>query len=119
MRARRDVRARRGLLTVDCDMGVCGPSSCDDGVQNRGEAGVDCGGPCPFGCTGLGCTTDEDCVSGRCYMGSCVSCVDRIMNADETDVDCGGSCDPCTSGQMCLAGTDCESGTCDGTTCAP
>ena len=25
--------------------------SCSDGVQNQGEAGVDCGGPCPYLCT--------------------------------------------------------------------
>lgn len=25
--------------------------SCNDGVQNQGEAGVDCGGPCPYLCT--------------------------------------------------------------------
>ena len=22
-------------------------SSCDDGIQNQGETGIDCGGPCP------------------------------------------------------------------------
>ena len=25
--------------------------SCTDGVQNQGEAGIDCGGPCPYLCT--------------------------------------------------------------------
>ena len=25
--------------------------SCSDGVQNQGEAGIDCGGPCPYLCT--------------------------------------------------------------------
>jgi hypothetical protein len=27
--------------------------SCADGVQNQGEAGVDCGGPCPYLCSAL------------------------------------------------------------------
>ncbi len=25
--------------------------SCSDGIQNQGEAGIDCGGPCPYLCT--------------------------------------------------------------------
>ena len=27
--------------------------SCTDGVQNQGEQGVDCSGPCPYLCTAL------------------------------------------------------------------
>lgn len=27
--------------------------SCHDGIQNQGEQGVDCGGPCPYLCTAL------------------------------------------------------------------
>lgn len=27
--------------------------SCSDGVQNQGEQGIDCGGPCPYLCTAL------------------------------------------------------------------
>lgn len=27
--------------------------SCTDGIQNQGEEGVDCGGPCPYLCTAL------------------------------------------------------------------
>ncbi len=33
-----------------CEDGECIPS-CSDGVQNQGEEGVDCGGPCPAECT--------------------------------------------------------------------
>ncbi|MEM7185103.1 MAG: M43 family zinc metalloprotease [Bacteroidota bacterium] len=58
----------------------CGPApdpTCDDGVQNGDETGVDCGGstcaPCPE-----------------------PTCDDGIQNGDETGVDCGGSnCAPC------------------------
>jgi len=45
-------------------------TSCYDGIQNQGETGIDCGGPC--------------------Y--SCINCWDGIQNGDEEDIDCGGSC---------------------------
>jgi hypothetical protein len=41
------------LIANDCQSLVCGANltcsapTCGDGVQNGGEAGVDCGGPCP------------------------------------------------------------------------
>ncbi len=62
---------------VDCG-GSCNPcSSCNDGVQNGNETGVDCGGSC----------------------NPCVSCNDGIQNGDEEGVDCGGSnCEPCEAG---------------------
>ncbi len=47
--------------------------TCNDGIKNQGETGVDCGGPCPS------CTNEP-------------TCDDGIMNGDETGVDCGGSC---------------------------
>lgn len=47
--------------------------SCDDGILNGGETGVDCGGSCP----------------------ACPTCDDGILNGDETGVDCGGSCPAC------------------------
>ena len=56
---------------------VCGPAAeptCDDGIMNGDETGVDCGGSCPT---------------------VCPTCDDGIMNGDETDIDCGGSCGAC------------------------
>ncbi len=57
---------------------VCAPPAdptCDDGIQNQGETGIDCGGPC---------------------TAICPTCTDGIQNGDEEGVDCGGSsCDPC------------------------
>ncbi|MCI4649560.1 T9SS type A sorting domain-containing protein, partial [Phaeodactylibacter sp.] len=47
--------------------------TCDDGIQNGDETGVDCGGSC----------------------APCATCDDGIQNGDETGVDCGGSCAPC------------------------
>lgn len=42
------------------DCSVC--PTCDDGVQNQGETGVDCGGPCPS-CEQEGCTCPAGCDS--------------------------------------------------------
>ncbi|MDQ3017295.1 MAG: GEVED domain-containing protein [Bacteroidota bacterium] len=47
--------------------------SCTDGIQNQGETGIDCGGPC----------------------APCPTCNDGIQNQGETGVDCGGPCSPC------------------------
>ncbi|MFH1511656.1 MAG: Ig-like domain-containing protein [Candidatus Woesearchaeota archaeon] len=46
---------------------------CYDGVQNQGEDGIDCGGPCP----------------------PCATCYDRLQNQGESGIDCGGPCDTC------------------------
>ncbi|MGM5487597.1 MAG: hypothetical protein ACQESG_01480 [Nanobdellota archaeon] len=48
-------------------------ATCSDKIQNQGETGIDCGGPCE----------------------ECVSCSDGIKNQGEDDVDCGGPCSPC------------------------
>jgi len=85
-------------LGVDCG-GPCPPcESCNDSIQNQDETGVDCGGSiCPPCEDGSGCVDDEDCESGYCVNGTCVTptCFDGVMNQDETGVDCGGSCMPC------------------------
>ncbi|WP_172826949.1 di-heme oxidoredictase family protein [Flammeovirga sp. SJP92] len=68
---------------VDCG-GSCAPCqteplpTCDDGIQNGDETGVDCGGSCAL------CQTEPS-----------PTCDDGIQNGDETGVDCGGSCAPC------------------------
>lgn len=50
-------------------------ATCNDGIQNQGETGVDCGGPNCQPCTEATAT-----------------CNDGIQNGDETGVDVGGSC---------------------------
>ena len=51
--------------------------NCSNGIQDPGEEGIDCGGPCP----------------------PCASCFDGIQNchdgACEEGIDCGGPCPPC------------------------
>ncbi len=55
--------------------GKCrGIGSCSDRIQNQGETGVDCGGPCK-----------------ACEA----TCFDGLKNQGETGVDCGGPCEPC------------------------
>lgn len=52
-------------------------ATCDDGIQNGDEEGIDCGGPC----------------------APCPTCEDGIQNGQEEGVDCGGpDCEPCYVG---------------------
>jgi hypothetical protein len=90
---------------ADCADGICGPngmcvfSTCEDGVHNDGETGIDCGAPsCMTPCMdGDGCKLHSDCLSGVCWAGICQAptCEDGVQNADETGIDCGGSCAAC------------------------
>lgn len=59
--------------TVAIVSGGGGGATCSDGIQNQGETGIDCGGPC----------------------APCATCNDGIQNQGETGVDCGGPCAPC------------------------
>jgi hypothetical protein len=68
--------------------------TCNDGIQNQDEEGIDCGGPnCP----------------------ACPTCNDGIQNQGETEIDCGGpncpACVECESGSDCPE-TDCVQGIC-------
>ena len=65
-----------------------GPNpTCDDGIQNGDETGIDCGGSC----------------------AACATCDDGILNGDETGVDCGGpDCEPCQTGPCSYGDIDVE-----------
>ncbi|EEA06796.1 uncharacterized protein CMU_014720 [Cryptosporidium muris RN66] len=81
---------------------MCDQPSCNDGIQNQGEYGIDCGGPCPKLCPELcfdgilnGDEVSIDC-GGSCGTENCPSCSDGVKNGDETGIDCGGSrCPTC------------------------
>ncbi|MEO5906280.1 MAG: GEVED domain-containing protein [Saprospiraceae bacterium] len=62
--------------------------TCSDGIQNQGETGIDCGGPCP----------------------ACPTCNDGIQNQGETGIDCGGPCAPCGGGGSILLASYFETG---------
>ncbi|MEO1434903.1 MAG: GEVED domain-containing protein, partial [Bacteroidota bacterium] len=82
--------------TEDYTITVTAPTgpTCDDGIQNGNETGVDCGGPdcaaCPTCDDGIqnGNETGVDCGGPDC--AACPTCDDGIQNGNETGVDCGG-----------------------------
>ena len=108
--------------------------SCNDGIRNRDETDVDCGGEiCPKCVDTKVCNVRSDCTSGVCesnicqgeflvhcntlfyvhYHFSVPSCSDGIRNRDETDIDCGStSCPKCIDTKVCNGGSDCTSGVC-------
>ncbi len=106
-------------------MQACEPdATCEDGVKNGKETGVDCGGPCDACPT---CNDGEqnqgeektDC-GGPC--DACPTCNDGVKNQDESDLDCGGVCEACGDGMRCRNNGECESavclrGICVGVTC--
>ena len=104
---------------VDCGGGCSPCSSCNDGVKNGNETSVDCGGSCtacPTCSDGLknGSETGVDC-GGSCIP--CTSCNDGVKNGNETSIDCGGSCLACpTCSDGVKNGT--ETGVDCGGTCA-
>ncbi len=102
----------QGESGVDCG-GPCGACpTCNDGIQNQGEGAVDCGGPCAAcpscndGVQNQG-ESGVDC-GGPC--GACPTCNDGIQNGGESGVDCGGSCAACPPGSYAdwLVGTPCN-----------
>ncbi|WP_282774650.1 M43 family zinc metalloprotease [Phaeodactylibacter xiamenensis] len=102
-----------------------GPTpTCNDGIQNGDETGVDCGGTncpaCPTCNDGIqnGNETGVDCGGPDC--AACPTCNDGIQNGNETGIDCGGpDCAPCAT---CNDGIQNGSETgvdCGGPDCAP
>ena len=67
---------------------VANAATCTDGIQNQGETGIDCGGPC----------------------APCPTCNDGIQNQGETGVDCGGPCQVCPGGVVTLLASYFENG---------
>ncbi|MBN1386735.1 hypothetical protein JW968_07260 [Candidatus Woesearchaeota archaeon] len=71
--------------------------TCHDGIQNHGETGIDCGGPCSP------CPTCNDGIHNGAEQGidcggpcpPCPLCRDGIKNQGEERTDCGGPCPPC------------------------
>ena len=91
--------------TKKCTAAACTlPATCSDHIQNNGETGVDCGGPCPACGATAHCTngvkdadeTEVDCGGADCNACTPSHCTNGRKDADETDVDCGGAdCNRC------------------------
>ena len=99
-------------------------ASCNDGIQNGNETGVDCGGPdcpaCPTCFDGIqnGNETGVDCGGPDCP--ACPTCFDGIQNGNETGVDCGGpDCPDCVSCNDGIQNGDEEGVDCGGSNCPP
>jgi len=73
-----DIQTLNTIYPTPCGSQV---SSCNDGIRNGNEIGVDCGGSCP-----------------NCQQQA--NCFDGIQNQGETGIDCGGSCPSC-NGSIC------------------
>jgi hypothetical protein len=83
---------------------------CANLTKDDGEEGVDCGGICPTKCTGSGCTSGDQCSSGKCENGVCGAPAGKT---------CGvGVATKCNDGDKCELDKDCTSNFCDGATCA-
>lgn len=92
------------------DVAAAVTSSCDDGVRNGDELGVDCGGPCKK-CTGESCESVDDCRSNACNEGLC---------APPEGKTCGvGLPTACEDGLECEQDNDCLSRNCHEATCGP
>ncbi len=125
--APQQVRGGRMVVLVKQD-------TCGDGIQDGGESGVDCGGPCAPCADGVTCRAPHDCASGFCVGGICVeqpTCVpsDACHVAgvfDAFTLTCSNPTAPdgttCDDGNACTQGDACKGGVCTGTvtvTCTP
>jgi hypothetical protein len=108
--------------------GVCATPTCDDGYQNGGETGIDCGGSC-LACDGDPCDFDTECVSVHCdsATGKCVACTVETQATDcfDDETCTQDLCDPtaltCSNpkldvGGVCTDNCQCTSGHCDSAT---
>ena len=87
-----------------CVSNIC--RSCDDGILNGNEKGIDCGGACGATCAGgTTCSTAADCLSGTC-SGSPLKCA---PGADASL--CTLASPPAASPRA--ASPQCTSGVCD------
>ncbi len=87
-----------------------GPS-CENGVRDQDETGIDCGGACPAACSGSSCTTNEQCASRTCEGGLCAAPAGKTCGV-------GTPVATCADGEGCELDKDCSSGFCDAAKCA-
>ncbi|MFH1510863.1 MAG: hypothetical protein ABIF10_04165 [Candidatus Woesearchaeota archaeon] len=96
------------------DIKVYAEESCNDRVQNQGESGIDCGGPCKpcTSCNDRRKNYDEEGVDcgGPCETDCCSN---NIQDPAEDGIDCGGKCKPCSCGN-CDDNNPCTEDTCEG-----
>ena len=96
--------------SVDCELveekAVCENNkcvSCNDGIKNQDETGIDCGGTiCTTRCSnGQQCKTGTDCASTSCVTGSCIICVPNPLNFASICANLGYQCGTTTTVDSC------------------
>jgi hypothetical protein len=113
-----DCRINSDCASNTCDGGTC--VDCNDGDQNGGETGVDCGGTCGL-CAGAGCTDDDDCATSACEQGTCCGgqladctrCARRLATGISCTSNGQAATNDCNAFLQCLADNldDCETST--------
>jgi len=68
---------------------VCAPATCIDNLKDGNETDIDCGGACPACSTGLQCTVNTGCQSGKCTNNVCVDVL--LVSQVQTRGDNGAS----------------------------
>ena len=64
-------------------------ATCHDGKQNGHETDIDCGGgTCPRCGDGKACHVANDCVSGTCTDGQCVTCMPTYQCGSDAQGNC-------------------------------
>lgn len=110
---------------ADCESDICGDAcesgaglccqaaTCDDGIENAGEADIDCGGEsaaCPRCAEGRTCVADGDCTSGACeqgrccggVLGDCTRCAERLSVTQSCSGAAEGGLADCSAFLECL-----------------
>lgn len=108
-----------------CLQGFCVAPTCEDGIVNGSETGMDCGGSCKACPDNSPCLQPTDCVNRVCKNNICTAptCSDGARNGGETGIDCGGTClatgQTCPNNQPCNKNADCTFGYCSNNICQP
>ncbi len=92
-----------------CEAGAC--YSCQNGIQDPGETGVDCGDPVCLACLGTACTLGNTCASGVCQDLVCCASVCGVCETCAPT----GTCGPVADGTLdagCVAPSACWGGAC-------
>ena len=64
-------------------------ATCRDGIKNGAETDVDCGGgTCSRCATGRTCNVANDCTSGTCTGGQCVTCTPKDLCGSDAHGNC-------------------------------
>jgi glucose/arabinose dehydrogenase len=93
-------------------------ASCTDGLQNGGETGVDCGGPCPpcAACQVGDCDDEDLCTSDSCNTE--LGCSHTPLSCDDANACTTDSCSPASGCVNTAIGCD-DGNACTTDSCSP